>query len=97
MTTIVDLDAGQVLGVVDGRDHKGVGGLALRAAPSLAPGRAGRRHRPLRNGSRPKTLTTTVGDLNLKIPKLRNGSLFPTLLERRRRVDQALYAVVMEA
>jgi putative transposase len=42
-------------------------------------------------------LTTTAGDLNLKIPKLRNGSFFPALLERRRRVDQALYAVVMEA
>jgi transposase-like protein len=27
-----------------------------------------------RNGSRPRTLTTTAGDLNLKIPKLRNGS-----------------------
>lgn len=26
-----------------------------------------------RNGSRPRTLTTTTGDLNLKIPKLRNG------------------------
>ncbi|WP_264671655.1 IS256 family transposase [Arthrobacter sp. VKM Ac-2550] len=50
-----------------------------------------------RNGSRPRTLTTTAGDLNLKIPKLRNGSFFPALLERRRRVDQALYAVVMEA
>ncbi|WP_052690487.1 transposase [Pseudarthrobacter chlorophenolicus] len=25
MTTIVDLETGQVLGVVDGRDHKGVG------------------------------------------------------------------------
>lgn len=50
-----------------------------------------------RNGSRPRTLTTTAGDLNLKIPKLRAGSFFPALLERRRRVDQALYAVVMEA
>jgi putative transposase len=50
-----------------------------------------------RNGSRTRTLTTTAGDLNLKIPKLRNGSFFPALLERRRRVDQALYAVVMEA
>ncbi|WP_232085186.1 transposase, partial [Arthrobacter sp. SO5] len=27
-----------------------------------------------RSGSRPRTLTTTAGDLNLKIPKLRNGS-----------------------
>jgi putative transposase len=50
-----------------------------------------------RNGSRPRTLTTTAGDLHLSIPKLRQGSFFPALLERRRRVDQALYAVVMEA
>ena len=50
-----------------------------------------------RNGSRPRTLTTTAGDLDLKIPKLRAGSFFPALLERRRRVDQALFAVVMEA
>jgi len=50
-----------------------------------------------RNGSRLRTLTTTAGDLGLKIPKLRQGSFFPALLERRRRVDQALFAVVMEA
>lgn len=51
----------------------------------------------VRNGSRPRTLTTTAGDLELRIPKLRAGSFFPSLLERRRRVDQALFAVVMEA
>ena len=50
-----------------------------------------------RNGSRPRTLTTTAGDLELTIPKLRQGTFFPALLERRRRVDQALFAVVMEA
>jgi putative transposase len=50
-----------------------------------------------RNGSRPRTLSTTAGDLDLRIPKLRTGSFFPSLLERRRRVDQALFAVVMEA
>jgi putative transposase len=50
-----------------------------------------------RNGSRPRTLTTTAGDLELRIPKLRAGSFFPSLLERRRRVDQALFAVIMEA
>ena len=33
----------------------------------------------------------------MKIPKLRQGSFFPALLERRRRIDQALFAVVMEA
>src|SRR5699024_8669988 len=50
-----------------------------------------------RNGTRAKTLTTTAGQLDLRIPKLRQGSFFPSLLERRRRVDQALFAVVMEA
>lgn len=33
----------------------------------------------------------------MQIPKLRHGSFFPSLLERRRPVDQALFAVVMEA
>ena len=35
--------------------------------------------------------------MQLKIPKLRKGSFFPVILEPRRRIDQALYAVVMEA
>ena len=38
-----------------------------------------------------------AGDLELSIPKLRRGSFFPSLLEPRRRIDRALYAVVMEA
>ncbi len=50
-----------------------------------------------RNGTRPPVLTTTAGELDLKIPKLRAGTFFPALLERRRRTDLALFAVVMEA
>jgi len=50
-----------------------------------------------RNGSRPRLLATQAGDVQLKIPKLRKGSFFPVILEPRRRIDQALYAVVMEA
>jgi putative transposase len=50
-----------------------------------------------RNGHRPKTVTSTAGDLQLQIPKLRSGSFFPSLLERRRRVDQSLFAVIIEA
>src|SRR5690606_37921607 len=50
-----------------------------------------------RNGARLRTLTTTAGELELRIPKLRQGSFFPSLLERRRRIDQALFAVIMEA
>jgi transposase-like protein len=50
-----------------------------------------------RNGSRPRMLATKAGDIDLRIPKLRKGSFFPLILEPRRRIDQALYAVVMEA
>lgn len=50
-----------------------------------------------RNGSRPKLLTTQAGDVEVRIPKLRRGSFFPSILEPRRRIDQALHAVVMEA
>jgi putative transposase len=39
-----------------------------------------------RNGYRPRVLSTPAGDLELSIPKLRSGSFFPSLLERRRRV-----------
>jgi len=50
-----------------------------------------------RNGHRPKTVTTTAGDLTVKISKVRTGSFFPALLEPRRRIDVALHAVVMQA
>jgi len=50
-----------------------------------------------RNGHRSRMLATKAGDVELKIPKLRQGSFFPSILEPRRRIDQALYAVVMQA
>jgi putative transposase len=51
----------------------------------------------VRNGHRPRLLATQAGDIELGIPKLRKGSFFPSILEHRRRIDRALYAVVMEA
>ena len=50
-----------------------------------------------RNGHRPRTLATQAGDIELKIPKLAHGSFFPSLLAPRRRIDQALHAVIMQA
>lgn len=50
-----------------------------------------------RNGHRPKLISTPGGDLTVKIPKLRKGSFFPELLEPRRRIDKALWAVIMTA
>jgi putative transposase len=51
----------------------------------------------LRNGARDKLVATAAGDLTIKIPKVRAGSFFPSLLAPRRRVDVALHAVVMQA
>lgn len=50
-----------------------------------------------RNGTREKKLATPSGTLELQIPKLREGSFFPSLLEPRRRVDQALWSVIAQA
>jgi transposase-like protein len=50
-----------------------------------------------RNGYRERTWNTRVGDIALRIPKLREGSYFPSLLEPRRRAERALLAVVQQA
>jgi putative transposase len=50
-----------------------------------------------RNGHRSRIWETRVGELPLQIPKLRQGSYFPSLLEPRRRAEQALLAVVQSA
>lgn len=50
-----------------------------------------------RNGSRPRTWQTRLGELALHIPKLREGGYFPSFLEPRRRAERALVSVVQEA
>ena len=50
-----------------------------------------------RNGYRVRPWETRLGSIELKIPKLRKGSYFPSLLERRRRAEKALVAVIQEA
>ena len=50
-----------------------------------------------RNGFREREWDTRVGTVELAIPKLRQGSYFPSLLEPRRRHERALLAVVQEA
>ncbi|GAA1956760.1 hypothetical protein GCM10009838_10880 [Catenulispora subtropica] len=57
---------------------------AIGAAPyQRSPERTG-----VRSGYRDRGLTTAASDVELQIPKLRTGSFFPSLLERRRRIDQ---------
>lgn len=51
-----------------------------------------------RNGYRPRGWETRVGEIELLIPKKRQGpAYFPSFLEPRRRSEQAIVAVVMEA
>ena len=51
-----------------------------------------------RNGYRPRVWETRVGEIELAIPRKRSGeAYFPGFLEPRRRCEQAIVAVVMEA
>lgn len=50
-----------------------------------------------RNGYRERQWDTRVGTIELQVPRVRDGSFFPSLLEPRRRAEQALTAVVQEA
>jgi putative transposase len=50
-----------------------------------------------RNGYRDRALDTRLGTLQLRIPKLRQGSYFPPFLEARKTAEKALVAVIQEA
>lgn len=50
-----------------------------------------------RNGYRERPLHTRLGTLDLRVPKLRQGTYFPAFLEPRRLTEQALTAVIQEA
>ena len=50
-----------------------------------------------RNGVRERTWDTRVGTIDLRVPRVRDGSYFPALLEPRTRGERALVAVVQEA
>jgi len=69
----------------------------LTALIGAGPGEHTSTRTALRNGHRPKLVSTPAGDIELGIPKLRTGSFFPELLEPRRRIDKALWAVIMTA
>src|SRR5918998_1795608 len=50
-----------------------------------------------RNGFRDRALDTRLGTLQLRIPKLRQGSYYPPFLEPRKTTEKALVAVIQEA
>ena len=50
-----------------------------------------------RNGTRSRLLKTRVGEISLRIPKLREGSYYPSMLTPNKRAEEALISVVAEA
>jgi transposase-like protein len=69
-----------------------VGGQTGAAYGAKSPER-----RAQRNGYRDRDWQTRAGNVELRIPKLRTGSYFPSFLEPRRAVEKALTAVIQEA
>ena len=65
----------------------------------IGAGRFGRNaeRQTWRNGYRDRTLDTRLGSLQLRVPKLRQGSYFPPFLEPRKVSEKALVAVIQEA
>jgi mutator family transposase len=50
-----------------------------------------------RNGYRARRWDTRAGEIELQIPKIRQGSYFPSFLQPRKRSEQALVSVVQQA
>jgi putative transposase len=69
-----------------------VGGLTGAGYGEKSPDRLAQR-----NGYRDRAWETRAGTVELRIPKLRQGSYFPGFLEPRRLAEKALTAVIQEA
>ncbi len=73
--------------------------MELEAAEQVGAGHYERtpERKTYRNVHRDRVWETRVGEIPLRIPKVRDGSYFPSLLEPRRRSEKALLAVIQQA
>jgi transposase-like protein len=70
----------------------------ISAEVGAAHGEVSAERRTHRTGYRPRGWETRVGEIELMIPRKRQGTAyFPSFLEPRRRSEQAIVAVVLEA
>lgn len=69
--------------------------VATRCGAGFGERNEGRQNR--RNGYRERDFETRMGTVDLAIPKLRQGTYFPTFLEPRRRWERAFMNVVTES
>ena len=71
--------------------------MELEVSELIGAGRGERRPEDRathRNGYRARRWDTRAGQIELQIPKIRRGSYFPSILEPRRRSEQALLSVI---
>src|ERR671935_1652394 len=71
--------------------------MEVGAATGAAYGEKSAERMAQRNGYRERDWETRAGTVELRIPKLRKGSYFPSFLEPRRMAEKALTAVIQEA
>lgn len=73
--------------------------MELEVSEQVGAGRyqRSRQRQTQRNGYRDRIWETRVGEIPLRIPKVRSGTYFPSLLNPRRRSERALLAVVQQA
>jgi transposase-like protein len=83
----------------EGLQHLTQTAIELEAAKQIGAGHYERtpERKTYRNGHRERVWETRVGEIPLRIPKMRDGTYFPSLLEPRRRSEKALLAVVQQA
>jgi putative transposase len=63
---------------------------------SAAPFERGAHRQTQRNGYKARTLVTRVGQLELQVPKTRDGGFYPSLLQRYQRSEAALISALAE-
>jgi transposase-like protein len=96
-TLIVEADDGDFLRELIGSAAQRLMELEVENVAGAGYGERNPDRQAHRNGYRQRSWQTRAGEIDLKVPKLRQGSYFPSFLEPRRATEKALVAVIQEA
>ena len=96
-TAIQKADDGEFLRELIGYAAQRLMDLEVEAVTGAGYGERSPERLTRRNGYRDRQWQTRAGAVDLQVPKLRQGSYFPSFLEPRRATEKALVAVIQEA